>query len=99
MCNAESSRIFSEDFLVQDGAAQDNTGCSTNQDTVNNKKSRVKPLLEVRLPKNTSRRSCWQELNICNMPELLHPPNIFKLVDERGVVVGLQPELIDAISR
>ena len=33
------------------------------------------------------------------MTDLIQPVNICKLVDERGVVVGLQPELIDAISR
>ena len=41
---------------------------------------------------------CWQSLNIRNFPELLQPKDISKFVDERGVVVGLQPELIDAIS-
>ena len=43
--------------------------------------------------------SCWQELTIKNMRDLLQPLDTFKLVDERGVVVGLQPVMIDAFAR
>ena len=93
----ESCRLLSEDFLVYDG----------NDDVVNNQchnsvteSARVMPLLEFRLPKQQGKAaSCWQHFNIRNMPDLLQPMNACKLVDQRGVVVGLQPQLIDAISR
>ena len=34
-----------------------------------------------------------------NKPEWIQPRDVCKLIDRMGIVVGLQPELIDAISR
>ena len=59
---------------------------------------RVKPLFEFKLPKQGGKASCWQEFTLRNMPELLQPVEACKFIDERGVVVGLQPDFIDNIA-
>jgi len=43
--------------------------------------------------------SCWQELWLRDIPDLLQPKHIPKLIDEKGVVVGLLSEQIEAFSR
>ena len=107
-CDDVSSRLLTEDFLVQIGLNADNNyqGNQANEASCSpircsqttEKSSIVKPLFDFRML-TQSQGSCWQELSIKNMCELIQPLNTFKLVDQRGVVVGLQPVLIDAISR
>ena len=87
----ESIRLLSEDFLVHDGLKDVNRAGDENQ---------VTPLFEIRLPKHDKQvASCWQQFTIRNNPEVIQPRDVCKLIDRMGVVVGLQPELIDAISR
>ena len=86
--NSEGMRLLTDDYLVLDG---DDTlkkgldGCPT-QDTP----LKVRPLFELGFPLQGG-LSCWQELTIRKLPELLEQKSACKLLDQAGIVVGLQP--------
>ena len=74
-----------DEFFVLDGADEGRQDLEVTQ------------LLPDGLPTNR-KGSCWQELVIKNIPELLEPKHASKLLDQTGIVVGLQPQLLDPIA-
>lgn len=103
----ETSRLLTEDHLEQigidskssqpGGANESSLSPLRPQNSNTIAASKVKPLYD--LMDAQGQGSCWQELNVKGLKDLIQPSDLFKLIDERGFVLGLQPLLIDAFSR
>lgn len=91
------AQLLSEDYLLMDEPIQN---CDFSFETVK-QAYRVQPLFNPKLKFKMidQESSCWQELWLRDIPDLLQPKHISKLIDEKGVVVGLISEQIEAISR
>ena len=77
--NAESFRLLTDDYLVLDGSDQslpEELGGAADFD----QELKVKPLFDICFIQNDS-ASCWQELTIKELPELIEQRSAFKLLD------------------
>jgi len=88
-------RLHSDDFLILDGGGLKRSGDESM--TASDLGAQVKPFFDLRFP-GPGKGSCWQSLTVRRLPELTDIKSACKLFDQRGIVVGLQPELIDAFS-
>jgi hypothetical protein len=77
------AQLLSEDYLLMEDPSENcDCPCELTQQAY-----RIQPLFKFKLIEQES--SCWQELCLRNIPDLLQPKHISKLIDEKGVVVGL----------